>query len=63
MLSGSQYVVSRRKVLASFAAAVAYSRHCASAQPVPNTDAAEDGAGPTFAVGGPDAKLYGADEG
>jgi CubicO group peptidase (beta-lactamase class C family) len=57
--------VSRRKVLASFAAAAAYSRawsNFASAQPVPNSDATEDGAGPTFAAGGPDAKLYGADE-
>lgn len=66
MLSGSRYVVSRRKVLASFATAAAYSRawsNFASAQPVPNSDAAEDGAGPTFAAGGPDAKLYGADEG
>lgn len=66
MSRGGRCVVSRRKVLASFAAAAACSpawSNFASAQPVPYSEAAENSAGPTFATGGPGAKLYGADEG
>jgi hypothetical protein len=52
-------------MLASFAAAACSPvwSNFASAQPVPSSEAAENSAGPTFAAGGPDAKLYGADEG
>jgi CubicO group peptidase (beta-lactamase class C family) len=66
MSSGLPYALSRRKALASLAAAAGYSAAAsrfASAQLVPNSEPAETSAGPTFALGGPDAKLYGVDEG
>jgi hypothetical protein len=67
MSSKSLHLFSRRQALAGFAAAVAYGgarSNGAIAQPIPNRGRApEEGAGPIFAHGGPDAKLYGADEG
>ncbi len=67
MSSKSLHLFSRRQALAGFAAAVAFGgarSNGAIAQPIPNRGRApEEGAGPIFAHGGPDAKLYGADEG
>src|SRR5260370_1663171 len=67
MSSKSLHLFSRRQALAGFAAGVAFGggrSNGASAQPIGNRGRApEEGAGPIFGHGGPDAKLYGADEG
>jgi len=62
----SQYQVSRRKLLSSLAAGAACGvagGRLAVAQSVPGGGAPETNAGPTFAHGGPDAALYGVNEG
>src|SRR5436190_20644947 len=58
------HLISRRRTLAGLAAAAAYagaSSNAATAQSSPGAPA--DGAGPIFAHRGPDAELYGADQG
>jgi len=63
--SQSRYLVSRRKALLSFAAAVygVVGSNAAFAQSLPSSGTVGSAAGPTFIYGGPDAGLYGADEG
>lgn len=61
--SGS--LISRRQALSGLAGAAcaAAGRHLAPAQATPETGAADRGAGPVFVPGGPDAALYGCDQG
>jgi CubicO group peptidase (beta-lactamase class C family) len=59
MSGPKRYIVSRRDALASLVAGV-----CGSiVRPIPNGEAAENGAGPVFSPSGPDAERYGAAEG
>ena len=63
MLSKSQYLLSRRKALASLAAVaahVAVRGNSATAEPIHNNGDPESGAGPVFSATGPHAELYGA---
>ena len=66
MSSKSLQLFSRRRALAGLAATAAFGgarSNDAIAQSIPERGVPEDGVGPTFAHRGPDAKLYGADEG
>jgi CubicO group peptidase (beta-lactamase class C family) len=65
-MSNPPYIVSRRAALAGLAAAVSYgaaSGRSAFAESTPDHPAPEHGAGPIFSATGPDAELYGADQG
>lgn len=66
MPSQSEYSFTRRKALLTLGAVAGYralGSNSASGQVSINTEAVESNASPTFAQGGPDAKLYGFDEG
>jgi CubicO group peptidase (beta-lactamase class C family) len=65
MSNRSQYLLSRRKALASLTAVAAHIVRGSSvaAGPIHDSEDPESGAGPVFSASGPDAELYGAAEG